>query len=346
MTSTFNKSKHIVTRVIFLFTGCVIWKQGNVFIDGQNWKIVLRTDIPHESLNGANQITQELESGLDNRTLAVAVPGNISLTDNAASIFSAAKILFDTLPFSKSTFSKPMVLKNFIRRNRILNETDIVLATHTSTSKLTNLYQQWKYWMGPASVAIYIKHEDDLLILANFATQNAALLRDTSFHLVMEKTNLNYPANILRNVAMEGIESSYFVAMDVDLIPLPKNCHSELSMTMSRIPLANRTKTLFVMPAFSLLPEKGQKYANASHLPKTKWEAVSMVQNEHMEQFWKQNFLPGHAPSMYPQWMRALEGSRDFYRIPLTKGQSRQYEPYGLGFKPGVPRYWEGKGLS
>jgi len=343
MTSTLKK-------VIFFFTGCVIWMisiQGNAnsqanylrpFIDGQKREIDL--DVQREKLNEANQKIKELESGLDNRSLAVAVPGNISLTNDAASTFSAAKLLFDTLPFSESTFSKPMVLRNFIRRKRIVNKTEIVLSTHLSTHKLTRLYQQWKYWMGPASVAIYIKHEDDLLRLANFTTQNAALLRDTSFHLVMEKTNLNYPANILRNVAMEGIESVYFVAMDVDFIPLPKNCHSKLSMTMSRIPIASRTKTLFVLPAFSLLPEKGQRYANTSQVPKTKREAVSMVQKKNMEQF-HQTYLPGHAPSSYPQWMRLLEDSPDFYRISVTKSESKKYEPYVLGFKPGVPRYWE-----
>jgi len=206
------------------------------------------------------------------------------------------------------------------------------------------LYQQLFSWNGPSSIAVYIKSEEDLLQLANFTVQYAKILKEASFHLVLEKTNMPYPANILRNVAMDGIESFYFVAMDVDLIPLPKNCYSKLSDTMSKVALANRTKTLFVLPALSLLPEKEGGYANASEVPKTKREALSMIRKGRVEQFWKRRYPHGHAATRYPAWMRAKEGARDFYMLThITKSISRDFEPYVLGFRPGVPRYWEGK---
>ncbi|KAL3939771.1 MAG: hypothetical protein SGBAC_005574, partial [Bacillariaceae sp.] len=344
MSSTFKKYNHVPSAV-FLLACCVVWIisiQGRVAFKGQSHQATTDLELLYEKLNGANQRIKELESGFQNsRNSGESLPGNLTLGDNLVSSFAAAKTLFESLPFSESTFNKPMVLRNFIRREHLLNKTSIVLSTQTSTRKFTSLYQQLVYWNGPSSVAVYIKSNDDLLKLANFTSQHSELLKEASFHLVMEHTSLAYPANILRNVAMEGIESFYFVAMDVDLIPLPKNCHSKLSETMSRVSIANRTKTLFVLPAFSLLPEKGEKYANASEVPRTKRKAVAMARRGRIEQFWKRKFPPGHAPSRYPAWMKAGEGSKDFYRLTMTKATSTKYEPYVLGFKPGVPRYWE-----
>ncbi|CAJ1961435.1 unnamed protein product [Cylindrotheca closterium] len=350
MSSLFNKCNH-VSRAIALLACCVLWSifiHGGVAFQRPNQEGSTDLELLYEKLHGANQRIKELESGLIHNGSAQhsmrlsSLPGNLTLGDkNLLPRFSAAKILFESLPFSESTFAKPLVLRNFIRREQLLNKTTIVLSTQTSTRKFDSLYQQLFYWNGPSSIAIYIKSEKDLLQLANFTSENTELLKEASFHLVMEKTNLPYPANILRNVAMEGIESFYFVAMDVDLIPLPKNCHSKLSLTMSRLSIANRTKTLFVLPAFSLLPEKKGTFANASEVPKTKRKAVAMARRGRIEQFWRRKFPQGHAPSRYPAWMKAGDDSKDFYRVTMTKTQSKSYEPYVLGFKPGVPRYWE-----
>jgi hypothetical protein len=59
---------------------------------------------------------------------------------------------------------------------------------------------------------------------------------------------------------MEGIESHYFVAMDVDLIPIPRDCHVNLVSTFSRIQMGNKKDSLFVLPAFSLFPETNGEY--------------------------------------------------------------------------------------
>lgn len=345
MSDICDKSKH-VSRVIFILACSVLWiisLQGAAF-QRQN-QDTEDVELLFEKLNGANQRINELETELRNGHSTNPSSGDIILGDTVSNSFQAAKLLFDSLPFTNSTFSKPLVLRNFIRRERILNKTDIVLSTQTSTHKFNSLYHQLFYWNGPASIAVYIKRKEDLLQLARFTKEYADLLTEASFHLVMEKTNMSFPANILRNVALEGIESFYFVAMDVDLIPLPKDCYSKLYTTMSKVNIADRTKTLFVLPAFSLLPENGSKYANASEVPKTKRKAVSMIRRGRVEQFWRRKYPQGHAPSRYPAWMKAGEDSKDYYRLFLTKTQSQSYEPYVLGFKPGVPRYWEGKKL-
>jgi hypothetical protein len=54
-------------------------------------------------------------------------------------------------------------------------------------------------------------------------------------------------------------------------------------------------------------------------------------------------FPQGHGPSNYTKWVTNTNTSDDFYEIALSQKQSILYEPYVAGFKPGIPRYWEGK---
>jgi hypothetical protein len=105
---------------------------------------------------------------------------------------------------------------------------------------------------------------------------------------VLEKTSkLLYPTNVLRNVAMEGIESHYVVAMDVDLIPLSRDCHGNLVSTFSRIQMGNKKDSLFVLPAFSLFQETNGEYATADMLPLSKRRVVNIVKKKKMDHLWK-----------------------------------------------------------
>eukprot|EP00980_Cylindrotheca_fusiformis_P030815 scaffold25460_cov117-Cylindrotheca_fusiformis.AAC.1 len=259
--------------------------------------------------------------------------------------YSAIKHIFNDLATTSSSQIKPMILKNFIRRDgkKGLKKMDITLATQLSTSKFKNLLTQLDYWNGPASVAVYISKVEDLDMLYNFTRENRKYVHETSFHLVLEKPgSLLYPANVLRNVAMEAIESDYFLAIDVDLVPLPRDCHDELVSDYSRIKLVDKESLLFILPAFSLFPQEGKDYATADMLPSSKAMIVDMVKNGQMDQFWKDKFPPGHGPTDYEQWLANTEKKKDpFYPIHLSYRSSLSFEPYVVGFKPGIPRYWE-----
>jgi hypothetical protein len=258
---------------------------------------------------------------------------------------TSIKTLFNDLAVNDDRTIRPLILENFMRHEgSSLNQTDIVLTTQLSPSKFKNLLVQLKNWNGPASVAVYIGRLEDVDTVFNFWEQNRPLLRDASFHLVLEKTAmLPYPINILRQVAMDAIESHYFLAMDVDLIPLPPDCHSHLLSTFSRIEIANKTNTLFVLPAFSVSPKNKEMHATEDMLPLSKREAINMKKKRQMIQFHKAWSPGGHGPTQYGKWLKSTNTSGDIYDISITKKQSIKYEPYILGFKPGIPRYWEGK---
>eukprot|EP00980_Cylindrotheca_fusiformis_P000001 scaffold1_cov108-Cylindrotheca_fusiformis.AAC.1 len=263
--------------------------------------------------------------------------------------YLAIKHIFNGLPTTSSSQIKPMILKNFIRRDgkKGLKKMDITLATQLSTSKFKNLLTQLDYWNGPASVAVYISKLEDLDMLYNFTRENRKYVHETSFHLVLEKPgSLLYPINILRNVAMEAIESDYFLAIDVDLVPFPRDCHDRLVSAYFNIKLVDKESLLFILPAFALFPQEGEEYATADMLPSSKEMTLAMVKNGKMDQFWKDKFPSGHGPTDYEQWFANTGKKKDsFYPIHLSYRSSLSFEPYVVGFKPGIPRYWEGKSV-
>jgi len=188
-------------------------------------------------------------------------------------------------------------------------------------------------------VAIYIKKEEDISVFIQFTIENQDMQEEVSFQLVMEKTDMLYPINILRNVALEAIQSDCFVALDVELIPLPANCYSH--QIMPRLQEAGLRNTIFVLPAFWLLREEGENFADPDRLPLTRPDAVVMERNSTLEQFWKNGSSRGHGFTQYDKWRKGKTDNEDYYEISLKKGPSKRYEPYVLGYKPGIPRYWE-----
>eukprot|EP00980_Cylindrotheca_fusiformis_P001615 scaffold363_cov56-Cylindrotheca_fusiformis.AAC.34 len=270
------------------------------------------------------------------------------------------KYLFEQLPLNNDDRQiKPLSLLHVVRRqgpNGSLDKNDVVLTTHLSHTKFPNLLLQMKYWNGPTSVAVYIKEESEIDLLFNFLQEHEQKVRQASFHIVMEKTSkLQYPFNTLRQVALDGVESDYFLAMDVDFIPLPENCHGNLTETLSKIKVPNNNNNknnhLFVLPAFSIFPLPNETHARPEMVPSTKREAKKMIHRNQMKQFHKYSFPRGHGPTQYKTWLLEEQnndvaggttaGSDLVYEINVTRRQSIAYEPYVVGFKPGMPRYWE-----
>jgi hypothetical protein len=123
-------------------------------------------------------------------------------------------------------------LPNFIQRtvtvNTASNNTSrsrddevIVLATHLGVQKLFQLLIQVRWWGGPVSASIYVNSPEDINKYIQFIELQSSAFQQTSFHIVMEKTHLAYPHNILRNLAMDYLDGDYAVAVDGDFITAP-----------------------------------------------------------------------------------------------------------------------------
>jgi hypothetical protein len=99
---------------------------------------------------------------------------------------------------------------------------------------------------------MYIQNQDDIHRFTEFLRESETDLTTTTFHIVMEKTRLGYPHNVLRNLVLEHLKSDYFVAMDADFVTSP-DAHGNLySLIRNHEGLRARLqkKTIFVLPAF------------------------------------------------------------------------------------------------
>lgn len=252
---------------------------------------------------------------------------------------------------TNTTILKPTIVKNMIPRPiAIETKEDVIVATHITTDKLPILLTHLEYWGGPASVAVYIQSSQHIQQFFYFYHASFHLLQQVSFHFVLEKTDLAYPHNILRNVAVETVECDYFLAIDVDFIPMPKGkCHSHIQNLIKDkySGFTSDRQRLFVLPAFSLVQNKTetslQKPASPNRLPTTRNQLVEKLEEEEMIPFRYNFWFGGHFATNYPWWLRNLKrrSTKPFYNLEMDEG-IRYYEPYVVGYRPGIPRYWEG----
>lgn len=273
--------------------------------------------------------------------------------------------------------SKPRIITHLVKGDTTTNHSveDIVLATHVSGHKFDVLLIQLDRWAGPASVAVYLTSAQEISTFFSFvARYRQERLRQTTFHVALEQRASSspssstedekplYPHNILRNVALETIESDYFVALDVDFIPSP-NAHDQLmhylhqppsdhgEMEESRFRQELRSKRMFVLPAFELFPREGEQYATADMLPDNKRQLIDMVQSEKLVPF-RKSAPVGHSLTDFNRWLGMPPSSETnnnnnssslfYYELPFKGTKRREvWEPYVVGYRPGIPRYWE-----
>ena len=215
---------------------------------------------------------------------------------------------------------------------------DIVMVTHTSIgSRLSNLEIQMRWWNGPVAVAIYIKSAEMIEQFCEFVpilTKN----NNVQVHIMLEKTGtLSYPHNMLRNLAMQHLTSDYFVAMDADFVTTPdayiKLFNKIVKPVKSELRKRLKTQTLMVLPAFEKFRINGTS-PTEDMLPTTKEQVHEQNQNKTVEIFHRATGYTGHRPTNFLKWFE--NGPEPFYEIKYENN----FEPYVLGFRPGIPMYW------
>eukprot|EP00934_Nitzschia_sp_Nitz4_P008519 Nitzschia sp. Nitz4//scaffold312_size24368//18987//20291//NITZ4_008368-RA/size24368-processed-gene-0.5-mRNA-1//-1//CDS//3329547405//8509//frame0 len=323
------------------------------------------------SVIGAVVVSQPLEEPTSSHTEVVSINYNQSLPTGvpaAHDLYLPFQALWNAWIFAP-TFtgqrSKPLILKHLFRRSSLIHPNDIVLATHISVHKVQALSIFLKYWSGPSSIAVHITSQQDIREFFAYlldAPQDNPNLRDVlnqaTFHFVLEKPpnqeaeveegSWGYPHNILRNIALESIETDFAALFDVDFIPSPL-CYTELNELFRLHPKimesmrANRT--LLVLPAFELFPCVGELFASEDLLPQSKNEVLQKVRQNQMVPF-RKSYPVCQNLTDFAKWltidMNGTGPASHTYPIALTgQVERRQFEPYVVGYRPGMHRYWE-----
>ncbi|KAL1459095.1 hypothetical protein WDU94_011103 [Cyamophila willieti] len=144
--------------------------------------------------------------------------------------------------------------------------------------------------------------------------------RNIGYHVVYKEGNF-YPINMLRNVALDQVNTPYVFLLDIDFLPM-LGLYSYLKSTIRAMDMHDRKKVL-VVPAFET-----QRYRTA--FPSSKQSLVSMLAEGALYTFRYHVWRQGHAPTNYTRWINASAP----YRIDWAP----DFEPYIVAHRD-LPRY-------
>eukprot|EP01134_Creolimax_fragrantissima_P005113 CFRG5113T1 len=248
---------------------------------------------------------------------------------------------FAYIPFYKSS--------TFTSVNRqSMGSTGITLTSQGSWNRLFHLKHLTQVWQGPVSFALLLDSEDQLNEV-DTVVKNDPLLREfADIHVVWrldhssEDVNSFYPINMLRNMALQTVETTYVFVLDADVTPnAPMSTYSvymadgeaTINLQKDKSQIECSGLDAFVPPAVEMAAKELKKlYDGNGDIGRIRKEQV-------VEMFFTGNVLPMHvyfgpayAPTNHYEWSR----SKTVDEIPyLTR-----FEPYYIARMP-IPLFNE-----
>ena len=220
----------------------------------------------------------------------------------------------------------------------------ITLVTQCSVERLPQLVAQLTSWRGPASVALYIEHEEGSEEAKAVEAHALKLLHElpsnVSHELILslgyppESTSGNatgaealkplYPINFLRNLALRCARTDLVFLVDVDFVP-SAGLLRDLARDEATLDALWRTRTALVIPAFEVAPEH--------RLPKQQaaLSALASCSPPAASPFHVAHFPAGHGPTDFSRWFASS--------APYAVAYEDNFEPYVVASRSWLPSY-------
>ena len=249
---------------------------------------------------------------------------------------------FEIIPFFRG--SEQVLAKVLLEKDDTIS---IATQTDASLNRLARLLQMSERWDGYISVAIYGKKVDEKTVRSKvelFWRESAKHLEGkVIIHLVIDgrkpgddgDTDLYYPHNVLRNIAMENAPTDLVFNNDVDFIP-SVDSHAMLLQHLSSVP--RDQPSVMILPAFERKLFDGEDEAQiiAQDIPFSKANLLKQLDAnfERITPF-HERYPSGHGSTNYPKWYKSIE--------PYQVDFALDYEPYFVINKKkwDAPPFWE-----
>jgi hypothetical protein len=154
------------------------------------------------------------------------------------------------------------------------------------------------------------------------SVQTLSLLQDSS----SETQLVDYPVNVLRNMALTKVQTSHIAYVDVDFWE-STDLYTNLMQNQVRHALAMDPKAALVVPAFMMLRQCRELREcpenNIPIMPHDKEELFDLFRHKNATQFDPSN-RGGHGSTRYRDWMD--QSSEEL--LPISCVLSNRYEPY------------------
>jgi len=219
-------------------------------------------------------------------------------------------------------------------------------------TKMQRLLDLASHWSGYISMALYFwpkapgeasnatTVEKAMSVVDGILAQHSVVLQKVSFHIVVnaKRDDLQYPFNVLRNVAMSNVVTENVLLLDADLIP-PPGSHDSLFRSFKTTPeLMKDERALLVLPAFERKPLQNESETSltAKDLPSTKEALLDQMKENPLlfDHFNIQTCVACQSRTNYSFWY----GATQIYPVTFAI----QYEPYVVfRMTAAVPPFWE-----
>jgi hypothetical protein len=225
---------------------------------------------------------------------------------------------------------------------------DITMVTHMGVGKYTRFRVLVQRWNGPISVAVIIHNLMELDAFHSFVSDNVQVLHNVVFHYYIEyapELRMAYPQNVLRNLALDHIQTDYFLVNDVDIFPSPLHTHDLLRDTIAShwdIQEKINNDTFFAIPMFDLheMIEDEDLIYNHPSFPESRRDALRMNATGAISQHFATRHPRGHRAINYTQWFATIiNNSTDTAASSVSYAikHENKFEPYVVGSK--LPRH-------
>ncbi|XP_075738255.1 xylosyl- and glucuronyltransferase LARGE2s isoform X2 [Rhipicephalus microplus] len=198
---------------------------------------------------------------------------------------------------------------------------DVTLVAQLSMDRLQMVEAVCKHWEGPISLALYMSDSEVQQFLSyTLSSEILQSRKNVGYHIVY-KDGTFYPVNMLRNVALQQVNTPFVFLTDIDFLPM-HGLYEYLKRSVFALGIESSRKALIV-PAFET-----QRYRLS--FPKTKAELLSMLDMGTLFTFRYHVWQKGHAPTNYAKWRTAT--------TPYLVNWEPNFEPYVV-VKRDVPEY-------
>lgn len=227
------------------------------------------------------------------------------------------------------------------RKIKTFQKNALTLTTHMNEYKAERLATQMINWDGPISVALHVTSLRSFYSILGKIKSEKKISDMVGLHVFVElnQTRTDYPGNILRALALHGAQTDFFLALDIDFLP-GENTLSQFRQLLGRntqVEAALRSKTVLVLPAMEFSEEGSNAVSTSnitSFIPKSKADALNMIQRREISPFHHNIFPKGHGPTNFLAWIENKTGP--IYYVEYKKG----FEPYVIGHREEIPDYW------
>ena len=196
---------------------------------------------------------------------------------NVTSLSAICPIYLKSFPPSRN------VINNYFKPTGTFHSSSVTLATQLTFDRLDNLEEIASVWRGPISAVLFFTRVGDLNEpLSRFIHlyfKSNPLRQYVTFHMVFgdQLNNLDgsfYPANTLRNIALENSNTDYVFYVDADIIPT-----FNASIAESRVIQTDMTSECLDKTCAFIIPLFHAKTLNVK-IPKNKTSLLNVLKED------------------------------------------------------------------